>query len=76
VTGEEHRARCGLISQDEWSRIKDLPRHVVAVRRAVGNAAKHEGAGSEARAAFDRPSFRPLYQGKYEAKDQPRETAP
>jgi hypothetical protein len=40
-TGEEHKARRELISEDEWLRIKDLPpAPAVAVRRAVGQCRK------------------------------------
>jgi hypothetical protein len=45
-TGEEHRARRGLISKDEWSRIKDLP------PARGGNA---PGAGRAMRGTLARP---------------------
>src|SRR5215469_1848765 len=62
-TGEEHKARRGLISEEEWSRIKDLP------------PARGGGAGLE----MPRPTKKagphstgdpsdPLYQEEYRAR--------
>jgi hypothetical protein len=64
-TGEEHKARRGLISKDEWNRIKDLP------------PARGSGAGIE----MPRPTTKagphssgdpsdPLYQEEYEAHER------
>jgi len=58
--GEEHMARRGLISKDDWSRIKDLP-------PACGAGRLRKAAAADQRPqASDDPSD-PLYQAEYEA---------
>ncbi len=57
-TGEEHKARRGLISEDEWLRIKDLPPpRGGGALGSWGEVAKHTGADSEAGATCERGSF-------------------
>jgi hypothetical protein len=62
-TGEEHRARRGLISEDEWARIKDLP-------PARGSGAMLPSTKAQPKPAphsSGNPSD-PLYQAEYEAR--------
>jgi hypothetical protein len=69
-SGEEHKARRGLISKDEWNRIKDLPpargagpprSEMLRTRAAFGRADQTPHASSD-------PSD-PLYQAEYEARE-------
>jgi len=69
-TGEEQKARRGLISKDEWVRIKDLPpargggpprSEMMRLRKAV--------AADRTPHASDDPSD-PLYQAEYEARER------
>ena len=60
-TGEEQKARRGLISEEEWLKNKDLPPARGA--GACGSGEKQEGAGSEGHAGFERRSFQPYVPG-------------
>jgi hypothetical protein len=61
-TGEEHKARRGLISEDEWLRIKDLP------PASGGDAGRYEKApaASPTPTSISNPSD-PSYQEEYSA---------
>jgi hypothetical protein len=70
-TGEEHKARRGLIGKEEWIRIKDLPpargagpprSEMLRTRAAFGRADQTPHASSD-------PSD-PLYQAEYEARER------
>ena len=54
-TGEEHKARRGLISEDEW--LRNQGSAPGAWWWGMGQWDKQEGAGSETHAALERQSF-------------------
>ena len=67
-TGEERKARRGLISQDEWSRIKDLP-----LARGGGAPGSPQWSGSKGALAENSGSPRPLrpyLQAEYQASER------
>ena len=67
-TGEERKARRGLISQDEWSRIKDLPR-----ARGGGAPGSPRWSGSTGALAENSGSHDPsdpIYQAEYQASER------
>jgi hypothetical protein len=66
-TGEEHKARRGLISADEWSRIKDLPR--AHGGGAVGSPVG-EGSPRPATAMVPDDPSSPEYQDEYRASER------
>ena len=66
-TGEEHKARRGLISEEEWSRIKDLP------PGRGGGAGMETPRSNPARKAAPHSSLDPsdpLYQVEYRARQR------
>ena len=66
-TGEEHKARRGLISEEEWSRIKDLP------PPRGGGAGMETPRSNPARKAAPHSSLDPsdpLYQEEYRARQR------
>jgi hypothetical protein len=67
-TGDEHKARRGLIGEDEWSKIKDLPRArggamLRSTKAPVGKLATHSSDPSD-----------PLYQDEYRARKRHMDT--
>ena len=71
-TGEEHKARPGLISEDEWLKIKDLP-------PARGGGGRGSEASRKAPAAKPTPHWSgdpsdPLYQEEYRARKRHMDT--
>jgi hypothetical protein len=69
-TGEERKARSGLISKDKWSRIKDLPpARGGGPPRSEILRARRASAADQTPHASDDPSD-PLYQAEYEARER------
>ncbi len=64
-TGEEHKARPGLISEDEWLRIKDLP----PARGGGGwDSASRKAPAANSAPHWSRDPADPLYQEEYRAR--------
>jgi hypothetical protein len=67
-TGEERKARRGLISQEEWSRIKDLPR--ARGGGAPGSPRWSGSTGALAENSGSRDPSDPIYQAEYQASER------
>jgi len=67
-TGEEHKARSNLISEDEWSRIKDLP--PARGGGAWGSELTERTRPPPNRATLSRAPSDPDYQAEYRARQR------
>lgn len=67
-TGEERKARRGLISHDEWSRIKDLP--PARGGGAPGSPRWSGSTGALAENSGSRDPSDPIYQAEYQASER------